>query len=123
MNTVPTDQTEMSNTKTLFDALEELSATLQSAHEMAQDASEEAAKYGGEWEQETSTDLDGITVRIRGIISDLESITQEARTLRGDTEVRNKEIRDENEDEEISRESVEEVQDKIAEKEWRKEQI
>jgi uncharacterized protein YoxC len=113
----------MSETKPLFDALKELADTLRRAHDSSQEASEEATKYGGEWEQETSTDLDEVTVRIRTLMEDVESITREARTLRDDADEEETVTRQEKEDEEAEKESIEETQDKINERDWRRHQI
>ncbi len=113
----------MSNTRRLFEEFKDLTDSLHKAHEKSQEASEEANNYGGQWEQETATDLDGITVRIQELLDDLESIIEEAKTIRDDADALEKQKRDEVEDEEVEKESIEEVQDKITEKEWRRGQI
>jgi len=68
----------MSDVESFFGKLKELARSLEDAHEKAQEASEEADRFGGEWQQELSTDLDDVTVRIRDLISDLDGRTRSA---------------------------------------------
>jgi Sec-independent protein translocase protein TatA len=111
----------MSDVESFFGKLKELASSLGDAHAKAQEASEEADRFGGEWQQELSTDLDDVTVRIRDLISDLETIMREGRTLLDDYDVEEKRLREGKSDEELAHEEVEKVQDDIEEREWRKE--
>jgi hypothetical protein len=65
----------------LFLSLKQLRQMLEEAWDRAGIASDQAAEIGGEFEQEISTDLDGVQGSVRTITEDLDSMMDEARTL------------------------------------------
>jgi len=87
----------------LLGKIEEIRSRLEEAREGISSASLGAASLGGEWEQETSRDLDGIEVRLRELISDLDDIIGEAKTMRADSGVMEEILSEVTDDEEIDK--------------------
>lgn len=66
--------------------MDQLRKMLEEAWDKAGVAAIQAADLGGEFEQEISTDIDGVQVAIRQIADDLDSMIEEAKTLGEDSE-------------------------------------
>ncbi len=99
----------------LFVSLVQLSKHLEDAYEKAGEASSQAVALGGEFEQETSTDLDGLQVAIQRLSDDLDTFIDEARTLREDSEEMEDSLRAGLDNEENYKMDAEHIQEEMRE--------
>ncbi len=99
----------------LFLSLEQLRKMLESAWDKAGIASVQAAEIGGEFEQEVSTDIDGVQVAIRAIADNLDSMIEEARTLGDDFDEMEGSLRKGLENEENYKINAEHIQEEMRE--------
>lgn len=99
----------------MFISLEQLKKLLENAHEKAGTASMQGVELGGEFEQETSTDLDGLQVAIQGLMDDLDSIIVEAKTLWEDFDEMEDSLRAGIDDEENYKLDAEHIQEEMRE--------
>lgn len=99
----------------LFRSLTQLRNTLEEAWDKAGITSAQAAEIGGEFEQEISTDIDGVQGSIRSITDDLESMMDEARTLWGDFDEMEKSLRKGLSNEENYKTDAEHIQEEMRE--------
>ena len=88
---------------------------LEEAWDKAGIASAQAAEIGGEFEQEISTDVDGIQGSLRSITDDLESMMDEARTLWEDFNEMEKSLRKGLSNEENYKTDAEHIQEEMRE--------
>ena len=99
----------------LFISLKTLRTLLEAAWDKAGIASAQSAEIGGEFEQEISTDIDGVQVSIRAISDDLDSIIDEARTLWGDFDEMEESLRKGLDNEENYKTDAEHIQEEMRE--------
>ena len=98
----------------LFLSLEQLRKALEEAWDKTGVASVQAAEIGGEFEQEISTDIDGVQIAIRAITENLDSIIEEARTLWDDFDEMEGSLRKGLENEENYKTDAEHIQEEMA---------
>ncbi len=103
----------MAEIEELMGLMERIRSSLERSREETEEASTNAASLGGEWEQETSRDLDGIAVRIRDIVSDLDDIIDEAKTMRDDSGVMEEIMEEITDDEEMDKIESEPLKDEV----------
>ncbi len=101
----------------LFKALKELQKLLNSSIDIADRASELAEELSGEFDQEISTDMENIQLKLKNLLDDLDSVFDEARTLWDDEEAMEKSLRAGLDDEENYKTDSERIQEEIDEDE------
>lgn len=107
--------------------IEELLDLVKKSKEKAGEGSRFVQDFGGEFEQEISTDLEDFEMRLQEIWNDLDTVLGEAKTLKGDRDEIRGDIRQPVDDEEQYKMKDEETQNEIKgklverEKEIRKE--
>lgn len=99
----------------LFVTLEQLRKTLEETWDKTGIAASQSADLGGEFEQEISTDLDGIQVAIRQITDDLDSVIEEAKTLWEDFDEMEDSLRSGLKNEENYKTDAEHIQEEMRE--------
>ena len=101
----------------LINALSELQKQLNISLDIAGKASELAEDLSGEFDQEISTDMEDMQVKLRSLLDDLDSVFEEVRTLWDDEEAMEKSLRAGLDDEENYKTDSERIQEEIEEKE------
>ena len=100
----------------LFKTLKELQNLLNDSIDKAGEVSELAEELSGEFDQEISTDMDAIQLKLRNILDDLDASYEEAGTLWDDEIVMEKSLEGGLDDEENYKTESERIQEEIEEK-------